>query len=501
MQKMIKHVSQSEYKAVDLETYNEILIAKDISALTHSNDKDDRDIGELLLINDIVRYKVAWYGNLVKDFIIFLRLHHPFFSMFYGHNQHVISKRARIIIFVTNVILQFANLCLLSDVLNFPSDTETEDCNNKSSSDTSNSITKSFIRIIFSIVFALLGLICNVSLYIAASCQCVEFSKRKALRWTCNNIFGNCCSCCVFVAVLLWALLCGLAFFDKVSNDLKGCARSEFDNVLFVFFVTLISGLYQTYFIFYTFVDILIFYPKWKQQTGQKNLNLIDYKNICCDACYQHLTKRDTPSKLVQLHGNSKPDHEHKVQQAQTEIKQNSSIKLVNRSINVTEEYLQQRAKEYQNWKIKMELISQNGEYQEQHSCLYYFCCCMYCCCCLSCFCLSMCVKYISKRKDAKTDGGKPTKDIIDDYGNVIGKSKKEFAITYYEFQLFEKNKNLDGAIQRRASGIAKGINANIETFYKSSSVGCQPINKSAISSVVDQGNSQDLIVHTRNRL
>ena len=62
----------------------------------------------------------------------------------------------------------------------------------------------------------------------------------------------------------------------------------------------------------------------------------------------------------------------------------------------------------------------------------------MYCCCCLSCFCLSMCVKYIFKRKDEKTDGndGKPRKDIIDDYETVIGKKDKEFAVIYYEFQL-----------------------------------------------------------------
>ena len=48
----------------------------------------------------------------------------------------------------------------------------------------------------------------------------------------------------------------------------------------------------------------------------------------------------------------------------------------------------------------------------EHHCCLYYFCCGMYCCCWLFCFCLSMRVKYISKRKEEKTDvnDGKPRK-------------------------------------------------------------------------------------------
>ena len=113
-------------------------------------------------------------------------------------------------------------------------------------------------RIICSIIFALLGLICNVSLYIAASCQCVEFHNNKT---------------CVFVVVLLWAFIFGIVVFGTVSYDLIGCSHSLLD----------ISGLYQTCFIFYTFVDALIFYPKWKQQTRQKNLNLFDYTNVCCD--------------------------------------------------------------------------------------------------------------------------------------------------------------------------------------------------------------------------
>ena len=98
---------------------------------------------------------------------------------------------------------------------------------------------------------------------------------------------------------------------------------------------------------------------------------------------------------------------------------QHPSIKLVNRSINMNDKYLQ-REQEYQDWKSKMELESQNGNYNyhEHHSCLYYFCCGMYCCCCLACFCLSMCVKYTvkSKGKDEKTDGneGKERNDIIE---------------------------------------------------------------------------------------
>ena len=79
---------------------------------------------------------------------------------------------------------------------------------------------------------------------------------------------------------------------------------------------------------------------------------------------------------------------------------------------------------------------SQNGNYHENHSCLYYFCCGMYCCCCLSCFCLSMFVKYISNRNDEKTDDndGKIRKDIIDDYGTVIVKKIKNLPLHIMNF-------------------------------------------------------------------
>ena len=145
-----------------------------------------------------------------------------------------------------------------------------------------------------------------MSLYIAASCQCVEFSKHKGLRWVCNNIFGNCCSIIVFMVVFLWAIGMGASFFIALVNDLEGCASHKLDNVLFVFFVSLIWSLYQTYFIFYTFVDVLIFYPNWKKQTGQKNLSLFDYKNLCCDGykmivnSWQNRHNSDTNEKQEQ---------------------------------------------------------------------------------------------------------------------------------------------------------------------------------------------------------
>ena len=156
----------------------------------------------------------------------------------------------------------------------------------------------------------------------------------------------------------------------------------------------------------------------------------------------------------------------------------------MNRCIQVDEEYLLMKEKEYKEIQRKELFEYQNKQYKKQQkeeeskkscNCCYYFCyyfwCFIYCISCFSCFCLTICVKLANKRKEAKStdNNGKPTKDIIDDYGNVIGKNDKEFAITYYEFQLFEKNNHLGGINQRRFTRIANAINADRDNFHKSS--------------------------------
>ena len=467
---------KKEYIATDLNTYNKILTAKHIDALSKCNDKDSREIGKLLLINDIVRYKVAWYADLIKDFIVFLRLHHPFFSMFYGHDLHIISRRERTVIFFANIMLQFGNLAFLTLVIsdsNVESDDDTiattDDCNDTPDTGSFGTI---ILRIMASILFALLGLVCNVTLFIAAGCQCVEFNKNETLRCICNCCFGNFCLSIVTLIVFMWFFVWALVFFPSIYDDLS-CNTSERDGALFVFFAAYVSALFQTYFIFYTIVDWLIFYPNWKKQTGQTGYNLFDYQyysesiNIC------GLCRSDVGTEIADSVSKSK------------DIRNIKHKTLMTKRIIVDSGYLAQRKIDYEN---KLHLKTDEID-DSSHSCVYYCCCGLYCFCCFSCWCLTMCVKLISQKRDKADNGGKPSKDIFDVYGNVIGKNKKEFGITYYEFQLFDKNGDLNGAMPREFTRIAQQINADIESFCTAGTNTLNSNSSLAVSSVTRDPN------------
>ena len=99
---------------------------------------------------------------------------------------------------------------------------------------------KTYTRIVSSLFFALLGLVCNV--YIAASCQCFTFSRSQILRCVCHKVVGNFCSLVVFDAIILWGLIWSSLYFILLEEHLKECVHKQ-HNILFVFITTYLSAL------------------------------------------------------------------------------------------------------------------------------------------------------------------------------------------------------------------------------------------------------------------
>ena len=492
VEKFHKHCRKNEYTATDLDTYNSILIEKHISALSQGNKQDKRKIGNLLLTNDIVRGKVAWYGDIIKDFFTFVRLQHPFFSMFYGNDLHVISKKDRRLIFILNVALQLGNLSFASWFFFSQTTNSNDDSDDtKDTTDTKDDSigghfavgVVSIFRILFSILLALIGLICNVTLYIAASCQCVEFSKYDCVRCCCHKIFGCCCKFTFFWIIIGYGFGMSYFYFSTIYNASEihrtsNTNEKEASGVVAVFFVSYVIALYQTYIIFYTFIDVLIFYPNWKKQTGQSGYLLLEPSlKKMKNKIQTYYDYKFNPYKKLEDEKEEEKQSSHVSQRSidleKNNVDDNGNTFDTNDNkrphlelfIDVNERYLNKRAYD---WQIELKIKSEQPAKKENgcdkcKKCCQSFCRLFYCTICFLICCpfwfLVICVQCMSKKEE------KPKGDIIDEYGNLIGKNDKEFAITYYEFQLYEKNGSLHGLRPRTYTRVAKEINAEMDIF------------------------------------
>ena len=218
-------------------------------------------ICEVLLNKDLSLNKMAWYGEFKKDLLLYMRLHHTFFSIFYASKYQSLTQLKRIFILLTVQFFTFSWVLML---------TYTSMANGDYS-------TLKVLNQVVLFIFSLLASIFETILVQVSICSCVEYSGNKT-RTSCHK-FGSCCFWFSFVVVLF-------LLFGNIGGVIEDYQRENFDDYdvdTAGFAIVLVVRYFLTQFESMFIIDILkhfyTFNKTWKLQTGKYDRNNNDKSN------------------------------------------------------------------------------------------------------------------------------------------------------------------------------------------------------------------------------
>ena len=286
---------EKEYEAVSIEMYEKVLLHQGINAKAQATEYSSKSIAKLLLQYDIDINKLVWYNDIYKDFFIFVRSHHPFFAIIYGHPLHAYRKRMRILTFF--IIFWLSMVQTWSNYQHFSDPKE-------------NQLSVGGIAIIIGTAITVTML--HVVLRVLSMCDCCRFNSHNSRCCCTKKCIGFALSRTIIYGLFLpfgflSMFVCIILFFGTHNHF----PEINVANFVIICFIREWTSIFVSWFVIYSFIICVYFYNEWYQQNGIKThkcitlLGVLVYRNnkcilswcgcwCCCCCCHYASLYRKT---------------------------------------------------------------------------------------------------------------------------------------------------------------------------------------------------------------